>query len=103
MSYLLNKLQLANPRWSVFSRILAAALGGYALATSSSLLITQLLMSLVGKYQGIHIGLMLGFLVYTGAVMWAFSVTTATRAWLGLVKLNVIFLLLTWALMQVNS
>lgn len=103
VSHLLKKIQFTNPRWPVFSRMLAAAFGGYALATSSSLLITQLVMSSVGKYQAIHIGLMLAFLIYACAAMWVFSVSSAKRAWFGLVKINVIFLVVTWLLMQVNS
>ncbi|NQY89979.1 MAG: DUF3649 domain-containing protein [Colwellia sp.] len=93
-------MNFTNPRWWVFSRIIAAIFGGYALATSSSILLTQLLAEGVGKYQAMHIGLMLTFLVYACAAMWVFSVASAKRAWFGLLKLNVIFITLTWLLMQ---
>lgn len=98
-----NKINFTNPRWSVFSRLIAAIFAGYALATSSSLFITQLLVQATDKYQATHIGLMLGLLIYAGAVIWVFSVSSAKRAWLGLIALNVIFLLLTWLLKQVNN
>jgi hypothetical protein len=103
LSHLLKKIHFSNPRWPIFSRIIAAAFGGYALATSSSLLITQLFINFVGKYQAIHIGLMLAFLIYALAAMWVFSVESARSAWSGLIKLNLIFLGLTWLLMQVNN
>jgi len=98
--YPLNNINLSSPRWTVFSRSLAAILGGYALATSSALFIGQLLLSSAGKYQAIHIGLLLSFLVYACAAMWVFSVSNATKAWIGLIKWNIVFLLGTWLLMQ---
>lgn len=100
MPYLVNKLNLASPRWPVFSRILAATFGGYALATSTSLCISQLLLNSVGKYQAIHIGLMLTFIVYACVAMWVFSVESASKAWMGLIKLTLFFTITTWLLMQ---
>jgi hypothetical protein len=96
----LNKVSFNNPRWWVFSRITAAMLGGYALATSSSIVLGQLLGNIVGHYQAIHIGLMLTFLVYACAVMWVFSVTSAKGAWFGLLQVNIIFAALAWLLMN---
>ena len=103
VSFLQKKQLFTNPRWWVFSRVLAALIGGYALATTFSLLLTPLLGTAVGHYQAMHIGLMLSFLVYAGAAMWVFSVKTATSAWLSLFKLNVIFLAVMWALIQVSN
>lgn len=103
MSYLVNKINLSNPRWAVFSRGLAAIFGGYALAISSSLFIGQLLLNSVGKYQATHIGLLLTFIVYACAAMWVFSVSNANKAWLGLLKLNLVLFIATWLLMQLNG
>ncbi len=100
MSSLLHKINFTNPRWSVFSRMLAAIFGGYALATTSSLFIAQLLIYIIEKNQAIHISIMLTFLIYAGTAMWVFSVTSARQAWLGLLKFNVILLTSTWLLMQ---
>jgi hypothetical protein len=100
VSYFINFFNMPSPRWAVFSRILAATLGGYALATSSALFIGQLLLSSAGKYQAIHIGLLLSFLVYACAAMWVFSVSSAAKSWIGLIKCNLVFLLGTWLLMQ---
>lgn len=95
-----TKFHFTNPRFWVFSRIMAAMFGGYALTTSSSLLISQLLSESVGKYQAVHISLMLSFLIYACVVMWVFSVTSAKKAWLGLITANVFCLALTWSLLQ---
>jgi hypothetical protein len=103
VSYLLDKVNATSPRWAIFSRSLAAIFGGYALATSSALFIGQLFLHSVGRYQAIHIGLILSFLVYACAAMWVFSVSSATKAWLGLIKLNVFLLFTTWLFTQFNG
>jgi len=100
VSLLVQKFNFTNPRWWVFSRILAAMIGGYALATTSSILLAQLLGGVVGHYQAIHIGLIVTFLVYAGTVMWVFSVTSAKAAWFGLLQVNAICVALVWLLMQ---
>ena len=103
VSYFQHYLNFSSPRWAVFSRVLAATFGGYALATASSLFISQLLFTSVGKYQAIHIGLLLTFLVYACAAMWVFSVDSANKAWLGLLKSTVSLIVVTWLLMQFNG
>ena len=97
-----TKFNFTNPSYWVFSRIVAAMFGGYALATSSSLLLGQLLGELAGKYQAIHISLMLSFLVYACVVMWVFSVNSAKKAWLGLIAANVLCLALRSLLQLVD-
>jgi len=103
VSTFINYLNLSSARWPVFSRIVAATFGGYALATASSLLISQLLMHVTGKYQAIHIGLILTFLVYACAAMWVFSVKTAKKAWLGLLKSILFCLAITWLLGRITG
>ncbi|OUR63037.1 hypothetical protein A9Q74_02170 [Colwellia sp. 39_35_sub15_T18] len=100
MSSLLHKVNFTKPRWQVFSRVLAAVFGGYALATVASLFIAQLLIYIIEKNQAIHISIMLTFLIYAGTAMWVFAVTSARQAWVGLLKLNAILLASTWLLMQ---
>lgn len=95
-----TKFNFTNPHCWLCSRIVAAIFGGYALATSSSLLISQLLSKFVNKYQAVHISLLLSFLVYACVVMWVFSVISARKAWLGLIIVNVFCLALTWSLLQ---
>ncbi|MGV2872710.1 hypothetical protein [Colwellia sp. E150_009] len=98
-----TKFYFTNPRWWVFSRVMAAIFAGYALATTSSLFFGQLLLQSMGEYQAFHIGLLLSFLIYSCGAMWVFSVSTAKKAWGGLISLNLIFMALTWLLIQVNS
>jgi hypothetical protein len=103
VAYLFNQFNLSSPRWAVFSRSLAAIFGGYVLATTNSLFIGQLLLNSVGNYQAIHIGLLLTFLIYACATMWVFSVSSASKAWLGLIKSNVFLGAATCLLMQIND
>jgi hypothetical protein len=82
---------------------MAAIFAGYALATTSSLFFGQLLIPSLGVYQALHIGMLLSFLIYACAAMWVFTVSTAKKAWFGLISLNLILMALTWVIMQVNS
>ena len=63
------------------SRIIAAILGGYALAalTSMSTLILP-----IAREQAVLTGMLASFAVYAGAIVWVFAVRSAARAWLGL-------------------
>lgn len=67
--------------WSVFSRVLAAALGGYALSSAATVLMTLLWPA--PKAQAVLWATMLSFTVYTVVVIWAFCTPTAKRAWMG--------------------
>ena len=64
------------------SRILAALFGGYALAALCS--IAALALPIDGR-QAVFTGMLAGFLLHAGAVVWVFAVRSAWRAWLGLV------------------
>lgn len=75
------------------SRILAALLGGYALAALASVAAIALPMS---KVQGVLTGMLASFIVYTGAVIWVFAVRSAWRAWIGLLIAAVPLLLASW-------
>jgi len=63
------------------SRIVAALFGGYALGALTSVAALVLPAS---RPQSILTGMMLGLLVYAGAVIWVFSARSAGRAWAGL-------------------
>lgn len=69
-------------RWSVASRVAAAALGGYALASAATVLLA--LLWPVPRAQGVLWATMLSFAVYTVAVIWVFCARSATRAWVGM-------------------
>jgi hypothetical protein len=78
MSSVWNRVREFGP---VFSRILAAFVGGYALAALASVAVLALPVS---KPQAVIAGMLASFLIYAGAVIWAFAVGSAFRAWIGL-------------------
>ncbi|MEX5218912.1 MAG: DUF3649 domain-containing protein [Nitrospiraceae bacterium] len=67
---------------NVASRVAAAALGGYALTYAATACLTVLLP--FSNTEAILTAAMFSFLLYTGAILWAFAASTAFRAWLGL-------------------
>ncbi len=77
----------ATYRWSVVSRIVAAALGGYFIVTLLhvafiAVLPTELHRTLLFASQT-------GYLYWTGLIVWCFATRSATRAWVGLAVLAV--------------
>ena len=86
-------------RWSVASRCIAAAVGGYAIV---SLLHLAMIAVLPVDY---HLALLFtsqtGYLYYTGIIIWCFATRTARRAWLGLLVVALPLALIdTWYLLQ---
>lgn len=69
-------------RWRLASRCLAAALGGYALA--NTLPVALVAPSSLARVDAALVALQLSFVVYTGAVVWAFAARSAALAWAGL-------------------
>jgi hypothetical protein len=67
---------------ALVSRIVAALLGGYALAALVSVAAIALPLD---KSQAVLAGMQSSFLVYACAVVWVFAARTALRAWIGLV------------------
>ncbi len=71
----------ARHRWAVFSRVLAAAVGGFLIAGLSVPVITGIL---PGPNELATYGAMLfSFTVWLIAVLWVFTAASATRAWVG--------------------
>lgn len=69
-------------KWTgLISRILAAVMGGYAVAALSAVAILALPVDTV---QAVLAGNQLSFAVYCTAVIWVFAVRDAWRAWGGL-------------------
>jgi hypothetical protein len=65
----------------------AAAVGGYALATTLSVAIVAVVSAGPGtmaRADSVLVAMQLSFAVYVGAVMWAFAARSAACAWLGL-------------------
>lgn len=69
-------------RWSVLSRCIAAAVGGYAIVTLLQLAFTAVLPW--DYYKSLLFSSQTGYLYYTGVIIWCFAARTAKRAWMGL-------------------
>jgi len=67
-------------RLGVLSRTIAAIFGSYALAVASSFAIA----ALIDGRDGVQLGAMIGFLLYTCGVIWCFATASALRAWTGI-------------------
>lgn len=87
MNPVLHRVLATGP---LISRIVAAILGGYALAALASVAALALPMS---RPQAVLTGMLASFLIYTGAVIWVFAVRSARRAWGGLLLAAVPLLL----------
>ncbi|MBH1965715.1 MAG: iron transporter [Comamonadaceae bacterium] len=85
-------------RWSVVSRVAAAALGGYALSSAATVLLA--LIWPAPKAQALLWATMLSFLVYTAAVIWAFYTRSASRAWMGMASGTALCTGLAWWLIR---
>ncbi len=88
-------------RWSVASRVLAGAIGGYALASALSLLLA--LIWPLPKAQAVLASTMLSFALYAAAVIWVFSVRSVIKAWLGMLLSTAAISLLCWLLLPGGS
>lgn len=84
-------------RLQVASRVVAAAVGGYALASALTVLLA--LVWPLPRAQAVLASTMLGFVWYTAAVMWVFTAKSATRAWVGMVLPTAVIALLCWWLL----
>ncbi len=86
-------------RLYVASRVVAAVVGGYMLASAMTVLIA--LIWPLPQAEAVFASVMLGFVWYTLAVIWVFSVKSATRAWLCMVLPTSIVTALCWWLLPV--
>ncbi len=80
---------------ALLSRILAAVLGGYALAALASVAALALPLD---RPQAVLTGMQASFLVYAGAVIWVFAARSAGRAWAGLVIAGLPLSLAAWSI-----
>lgn len=76
----------ARYRWMVTSRVLAAALGGYAVTSLATAVLALLLPRIAGSNPASAVlgATLWSFALYTVIVIWVFSTRSATRAWAGL-------------------
>ena len=91
MTSLLHRVRATGP---LISRIVAALVGGYALAALFSVAVLALPLS---KSQVVLTGMLASFAIYAGAVIWVFAVRSALKAWAGLLIVAVPLLPLAWS------
>jgi len=78
---------------NVTSRVAAAVFGRYALTYATTACLTLLLP--LAKSEAVLTGAMLSFVVYTGAILWAFAASTPLCAWFGLLVPTAVFAAMT--------
>lgn len=67
---------------AIVQRILAAVLGGYALATAASACVAYLLP--LPRFDATMIAVLVAICLYTMAILWVFTVRSLGRMWRGL-------------------
>lgn len=91
---------MSAARWRLASRCVAAALGGYALASTLPVASVALVApDTLARADAALVALQLSFVVYTAAVVWAFAARSASLAWAGLVLAALLSHGLAWALL----
>ena len=76
-------------RLAVTSRVLAAVLGGYSLASLASICLALWIPT--SRADAVITGMMSSFVFYLLAVLWCFACRNAARAWLGVMGPRVAF------------
>ncbi len=84
-------------RLQVTSRILAAALGGYAVASAMTVFLA--LVWPIPPAQAVLSSTLLSFIWYAVAVIWVFSVKRVSRAWAGVILATLVLVFLDWLLL----
>ncbi|RIV80915.1 iron transporter [Aurantiacibacter xanthus] len=86
----------ARYRWTVASRVAAAALGGYALTSAATVVLT--LLWPLPKAQALLAASMLSFVLYTIVVLWAFHCRSLRRVWTVMALGTAMLALAAWSL-----
>ncbi len=84
---------------AVASRVIAAIIGGFALANLGAILLAALLP--MPRGEAVTTGVLSSFAIYTAAVIWVFAARSALRAWLGLLCPAAVCALVSWLLIGV--
>lgn len=79
---------------AIGARVSAAVFGGYALAHTLPMAVSAALP--VAKADATLTAIQTSFLVFTGAVMWAFAARSAFAAWMGLLVPTAVTGLAAW-------
>jgi hypothetical protein len=70
----------------VFSRVVAASIGAYILASLASSVLAVALprVSTLSVADGVIIGTLMSFVFHAAAAIWVFATGSAVRAWIGI-------------------
>jgi hypothetical protein len=82
---------LTRYRWEVFGRCLIAVFGSYAFTIALGIFLTRALP--LTKSSAVMTANLLSFAIYTGAIIWVFSVKEFRQLWWGLAASAVFFAL----------
>jgi hypothetical protein len=86
-------------RWSIASRFVAGAFGGYVIVSLLHVAFMALLP--IDMHEALLFSSQTGYLYWTGILIWCFTTRTAKRAWLGLAIVALPLMLIdAWYLMQ---
>ena len=77
----MNPFVIHRAGLGLLSRVAAAVLGGYLLASAWVVFCG---VALPGRAEAVLAGVQLSFVVYVGAVVWAFAPVPLGRVWMGL-------------------
>ncbi|WP_370679472.1 hypothetical protein [Comamonas sp. GB3 AK4-5] len=86
----------ARPGFSILSRLLAAVLGGYALASAVAVLLAAALP--IPRAEAVLAGMQWSFVAHVVVAIWAFSPVSQARMWGWLLGLSAAILAAAWAL-----
>ncbi len=89
-------MRTACPACSIVSRIAAAVLGGYALATLAAMALAAALPT--ARADAVLAAMLCAFAIHAAAALWAFAARSAGRAWLGLLLPTALAAVLAWLL-----
>jgi membrane protein CcdC involved in cytochrome C biogenesis len=92
-------------RWQVASRVAAAMLGSFAFASAFGILLAALLMrsGAMVRPAAVQTATLAAFLVWCGAVMWAFQTRSHTRVWLQQMAPALAMGVLAWWLLRTGA
>ncbi len=93
---------LARYRLGVAARVLAAAIGGYALMSALAVLLALPLSWWwpMPRGQAVLVTTYVGFLAYVPVVLWVFHTRSAARAWGWLLLWTALAALACWVLLE---
>lgn len=86
----------ARPGFSILSRLLAAVLGGYAVASALAVLLAAL--PLLPRGEAVLAGIQWSFAAHVAAAIWAFAPVPLARVWGVLLALVAVLAVASWVL-----